>query len=483
MRNMQALSNAYNLGDKWLEREFRHVNFGDQRLIKRLIKTSSLIESKAFGSINQSCRSWKEAKGAYRLFSNKKFDPAGIYYSHYKETQERIKGNEFVFSVQDTTYLDFDSHIKTKGLGSVSKSYTKHKMGLIVHSALMFTMEGLPLGLSSQQCWARVIREETAQEKSRRKYISSTEDKESYKWIAALKDTMHIIPKDTKVITIGDREADIFELLWSCQEKGSLFIVRNRQNRKFISTEGRKTNLQTHINQISAKKEIVIQVPKKNNEAARMANIEIKYMFGLIPIRTPSLYGSKNTEHKISDKVVLYVVRAKEQVPPKGVEAIDWLLLTNVPVSNFEDTIERINWYKLRWRIEEYFRVLKSGCKIENSRLATKERLEKLIAIKSIIAFKILYLSKVAISHPQEVCTKILTSQEWQTLYIREHKTIFIPEEPPTMKQAIIWLGKLGGFMNRKNDKLPGTMTLWRGYENLTESIEILSIFLSQNCG
>ncbi len=273
-------------------------------------------------------------------------------------------------------------------------------MGLIVHSALMFTVEGLPLGLSSQQCWARAIREETAQEKSRRKYISSSEDKESYKWIAALKDTMHIIPKDTKVITIGDREADIFELLWSCQEKGSLFIVRNRQNRKFISTEGRKTNLQTHINQISAKKEIVIQVPKKNNEAARMANIEIKYMSGLIPIRTPSLYGSKNTEHKISDKVVLYVVRAKEKFPPKGVEAIDWLLLTNVPVSNFEDAIKRINWYKLRWRIEEYFRVLKSGCKIENSRLATKERLEKLIAIKSIIAFKILYLSKVAISHP-----------------------------------------------------------------------------------
>lgn len=211
--------------------------------------------------------------------------------SHYKETQERIKGNEFVFSVQDTTYLDFDSHIKTKGLGSVSKSYTKHKMGLIMHSALMFTMEGLPLGLSSQQCWARVIREETAQEKSRRKYISSTEDKESYKWIAVLKDTMHIIPEDTKVITIGNREADIFELLWSCQEMGTLFIVRNRQNRKFISTEGRKINLQTHINQISAKKEIVIQVPKKNNEAARMANIEIKYMSGLIPIRTPSLYG------------------------------------------------------------------------------------------------------------------------------------------------------------------------------------------------
>ena len=131
-------------------------------------------------------------------------------------------------------------------------------------------------------------------------------------------------------------------------------------------------------------------------------------------------------------------------------------MLTNIPVTSFDNAIERINWYKLRWKIEEYFAVLKSGCKIENSRLSTKERLEKLIALKSIIAFKILYLSKVAASFPEEACTKILSSEEWTALYIREHKTLLIPEEPPTIKQVVIWLGKLGGFINRKSDKLPG---------------------------
>lgn len=483
MENVEVVSNAYNLGDKWLEREFRHVNFGDKRLTTRLIKTTTLIEGKASGSINQSCKSWREAKGAYRLFSNKKFKPEEIYSSHYKETRERIKGNKYVFSVQDTSNLDFDSHIKTKGLGSISKAYTKHKMGLMVHTALILTMEGLPLGLSSQRCWARVPREETAQEKTRRKYISSIKEKESYKWITALKDTMNIIPEGTQVVTIGDREADIFELLWNCQELCTLFIVRNRQNRKFICPEIGKTNLQMRINQIPEKKEMILHIPKKQGQKAREAKIEIKYMSGLIPIRSPSLYGAKNTGHKISDKVAISVVRAKEIDPPKEAEAIDWTLLTNIPVVNCEDAIERITWYKLRWKIEEYFRVLKSGCKIENSRLSTKERLEKLIALKSIIAFKILYLSKAAISHPEKLCTKILTSQEWQALYIREHKTIIIPKDPPTIKQAIIWLGKLGGFMNRKSDKLPGTMTLWRGYENLKESIEILCIFIPQSCG
>ena len=145
--------------------------------------------------------------------------------------------------------------------------------------------------------------------------------------------------------------------------------------------------------------------------------------------------------------------------------------------------LKGINWYKLRWKIEEYFKILKSGCKIEDARLSTREKLERLIAIKSIIAFKLLYLSKVALSHPKETCVKILTSQEWKTLYMHEHQTILLPEEPPTIKQAIIWLGKLGGFLNRKNDNLPGTLTLWRGYENLKQSMKILAILNPQTCG
>lgn len=192
MDNKSEVSSSYGLGDTWLARELQHVNFGDKRLIKRLIKTSTLIEEKASGSINQSCGTWKETKGAYRLLSNNKLDVKEIYNSHYKETGERIKGNKFVFSIQDTTYLDFDSHIKTQGLGSISKAYTKHKKGLILHTTLIVSKEGLPLGLSSQQCWARVIREEKASEKARRQYITSSQDKESYKWIRALKETMHL---------------------------------------------------------------------------------------------------------------------------------------------------------------------------------------------------------------------------------------------------------------------------------------------------
>lgn len=201
-----------------------------------------MIEGKASGSINQSCHTWKDAKGAYRLFSNDKCVVDEIYDSHHRETGARIKGHKVIFAIQDTTYLDFDSH-KTQGLGSVSKAYKIHKMGLIVHSTLAVTMNGLPLGLLSQQCWSRPLREETTPEKSKRIYKTSKVNKESYKWITALKESLKNVPEDTQIITLVDREADIFDFLWTAKSLGTLFVVRNRQDRKFICLDGVKTKL------------------------------------------------------------------------------------------------------------------------------------------------------------------------------------------------------------------------------------------------
>lgn len=485
MLSYGGLDHALSLKDDWLSRELRHVNLGDKRLAKRLIKTSLLIEGKASGSINRSCRSWKDAKGAYRLLSHQKVQSNEIYTSHHQETSKRIQGKRLIFAAQDTTALDFDTHVKTQGLGSISKAYGKHNKGLLVHSTLLITQEGLPLGLSSQKCWARWLREETPQEKTKRRYTTRIQEKESYKWILALKETIALVPTQTHLITLGDREADIFEFLWSAATNKTFFVIRNRQpTRKFICPQMGKTYIRTRLEKLSDTREMVIQIPSNESRKARSAQVEIKYMTGFIPIRSASLYGSRERQHKISDKVAVSVVSVKEINLPQGqAEGIEWILLTNVFVNSFEEAIERVRWYQLRWVIEEYFRILKSGCKIENSRLSTKERLQNLLAIKSIIAFKILYLTKVVRSHPEETCTHVLSCEEWKTLYIREHLSTRLPQAPPNIKQAVLWLGKLGGFMNRKSDKFPGTMTLWRGYEILKESVEMLKIITPQSCG
>ena len=228
-----------------------------------------------------------------------------------------------VFAIQDTTYLDYDSHIKTKELGSISKNYTKHRKGLIMHNTLIVTRKGLPLGLASQQCFTRIAREEEQKDKSRRRYVTPIKDKESYKWIAALKETVDNVPKDIKIITIGDREADIFKFLWKIEESGTSFVIRNRQDRKFICFETGKTKIQTKIRELESKKVFRFEIPGNGNQKAREANIDVKYTYGLIPIRSASLYGSETTDHKITDKLAVHVVSAKEIDAPPTIEPID----------------------------------------------------------------------------------------------------------------------------------------------------------------
>ncbi|MBK8202989.1 MAG: IS4 family transposase [Bdellovibrionales bacterium] len=157
--------------------------------------------------------------------------------------------------------------------------------------------------------------------------------------------------------------------------------------------------------------------------------------------------------------------------------------MTNLEVKTVTSALEKVRWYGLRWKIEEYFRILKSGCSIEKCRLISADKLIKMIALTCVIAFKLMYLSKAALSQPDEDCSKVLSQQEWQTLYFREKKTRKIPKNPPSIKEAMIWLGKLGGFLNRKGDKLPGTMVLWRGYEILQENIAMYFALRAQFCG
>jgi hypothetical protein len=474
------------LGKDWIRKEFHHIDFGDKRLRKRFFETAEFLSAKASASIHQSCHgAWPLAKGAYRLFGNERVRASEILCSHRRETKKRLRGHSRLFSIQDTSHLDFDSHQKTQGLGSISKAYRKHKRGLMLHAALMVTEQGLPLGLSASKCWSRVAREETAREKQRRIYTSAIREKESVKWIDALQETVAITPAGCELITIGDREADIFEFVQSAQSLDTSFIVRNRQDRRFINAKGKKTKLRSALSRSPLLRTIAIEIPENRNRAARTAHVEIRATSGALPIRNHLVYGpkGKTAGRHIHEKVPVYVIGVKERHPPKGVEAVDWVLLTNLPVTDADSAVEKVMWYGLRWKIEEFFRTLKSGCSIEQCRLNTAEKLMKMVMLKSVIAFKLMYLAKAAVSHPDAACTQVLTNVEWQTLYRRAHQTATLPKYAPTVLQAVIWLGQLGGFLNRRSDGLPGMMSLWRGYEILQESIQMSLILRPRNCG
>ena len=145
------------------------------------------------------------------------------------------------------------------------------------------------------------------------------------------------------------------------------------------------------------------------------------------------------------------------------------LTLTNWDVNCFEDAVQIVKWYRCRWQIEVFFKVLKSGCAIEDCRLETNERLYPFIALKSVIAWRLHWMTYVNRHEPDMVCTVILAEHEWQALYMRIHRTSTLPAEPPTVYQTVRWIGQLGGFLGRKNDGEPGITVIWRGWLRLQD--------------
>lgn len=150
-------------------------------------------------------------------------------------------------------------------------------------------------------------------------------------------------------------------------------------------------------------------------------------------------------------------------------------------VSDFTDAVERISWYRLRWHIEVYFKVLKSGMKIETARLQTKDRLERYIALLSVIAWRLYWLTHINRHAPDTDCTSVLTETEWQALYGITHKTLTLPEKTPTVSEVVVWIAKLGGFLARKSDGYPGVTVIWRGWKRLTDIAAVFTLI--QNFG
>ncbi len=204
-----------------------------------------------------------------------------------------------------------------------------------------------------------------------------------------------------------------------------------------------------------------VSVPKRDGQRAREATLSIRY--ATLSISPPSNCRQRQTYSPIT----LNVIYAVEDNPPKGIKAINWLLLTTLEVDNFEDAVRCILWSTYRWLIERYHYVLKSGCGIEQLQLETAQRIKKALATYAIVAWRLLWLAYHSRENPQTPSDTVLEKHEWQSLYCHFHCTSMAIAQPPSLKQAMVWIAKLGGFLARKNDGEPGVKTLWRGLKRL----------------
>ena len=461
----------------WAISEFGEAEFGDHRLSKRLVKLADSLSEFPMSSINQACGDWSSSKAAYRFFQNDKIDVSQISSTHKDKTISRIQEHQTVLAIQDTCYFTYTDHPETSGLGILTKKKGANKdeiktNGLIMHTSFAVSDKGLPLGILDQNICAR--KEESKEVKELRKKSHgnalSIEDKESMRWLNSLTNSHNPLKEaKTKLVTVCDREADIFDFFESAYRNQASVLVRAHHDR-VINTPSpcsnkNKRKLWEFVQKTSSQGKTEVKIPSQKNKLARTATMDIHYT-------SLTINHAKNNIRKRAEKLpklTLFAIYVIEKNPPKGTDALEWMLLTNIPVISFDAALEKIRWYCLRWRIEIFHKVLKSGLKVEDCRLNTADKLIKYLTIMSIIAYRIYFTTLIARTNPDLSCDILLTEYEWKVLYSRIHKNKNYPDKLPSIKEAVKWIAQLGGFLARKNDGNPGVTTIWRGWRRLTD--------------
>ena len=447
------------LDEQWAAIEFADVELKDARLNRRCQELAVALGQQPGASINQACEDWADTKAAYRFFGNTdKVTPAGICEPHHHRTVARMSQHPLVLAVQDTTFFNYTHHPHTAGLGEIGNKKQQQR-GFGLHSTLVVTPAGVPLGRLTQQFFTRPIGEpaHTPAELQR----LPIEAKESYRWLEAFEQTLQVSPAGVEVVTICDREADIYEMFVLAEAKQAGLVIRASADRVLAEKEVRK--LWAKVQQQPLAGQLTVQITPNQQRQARQATVSVR--FTQVKLKPPWRPNQKKLP-----VITLNAILVREENPPAEVdEPIEWLLLTNTPVQSFDDAVRVVGWYGCRWPIEVYHKIIKSGCTVEDCRLETAERLHNYIALMSVVAWRLHWMTYLNRTDPDLPCTVILTATEWQALYMRIHRTTSLPPTPPTVRQAVRWIAQLGGFLGRKQDGEPGITVLWRGWQRLQD--------------
>jgi hypothetical protein len=469
----------------WAADEFDKVDLGDKRLDSRLVKLCDSLSDSPESPINQACEDWHETKAAYRFFQNEHVEVDKIMAAHRDKTSARATNHGTILALQDTSYLIYTNHPKTKGLGNISMKKGKnidkiYSHGLVMHTCFAVTTEGTPLGLLDQKIFARELRPDHERRSTGGKSVHdvlAVEEKESYRWIEALEASSKTAT-ESQIVTVCDRECDFYDFFKAAEKSGSAVLVRASQNRT-INRDSRyaKKNVARLWSHMASQPEAgsytveICEVKQTRHCAGRTARkAELGIKFGAFIMNPPR----NNPKHKteVLPDLQMCAIYALEKDPPEGEDPVEWMLLTNQSVATFEEACERVRWYRLRWRIEMYFKVLKSGFRVEACRLGTADRLIRYLTVMSIIAWRLFMITLIARTNPSLPCSQFLSKQEWTVLAAKSSRTCSPPTASPTLAEAIVWIAKLGGYLARKSDGPPGTLALWRGWKRLTDLTE-----------
>lgn len=474
----------------WVKEEMAEARLGDERLDRRLMMLLSALGERPQASIPAACGGWNETSAAYRFFDNEKVTPEEILASHFSRTQERIREQAVALLTQDTTELDFTRPQKQMvGSGPLDAS---SRRGAFAHPMVAFTPEGVPLGCISAELWAREESDDetptTPQDKQRRKATTPIEDKESMRWLTGLRrarDVAQQVPH-TQCICLADSEADIYEVF--SEPRGEVpihWLVRACQNRSIRpskmsvpaceenATAAGEPNVVQHVreqvalapvlftNEISVRgRQLKVKCSKRRRGQPRLS----RETTVAVRATTVTLRPPWRPDRRLPP-VSVQVVWCSEVNPPENDEPVDWLLITTLPIDTPEQVRKIVQYYTSRFLIEVFFRVLKSGCRVEERQFERLDRMLCCVAVYLIVAWRVFMLCRLGNSCPDLDCETVFEPAEWKAVWSVTRRQP-LPKKPPPLGVMIRLVAQLGGYVNRPNrSEPPGPQTVWLGLQ------------------
>jgi hypothetical protein len=447
---------------------FETAQFPDKRLERRAQKIVATLAAKPTDSIPQAFPDWPAVKAAYRFIENDRITSEAIRAPQSDAAARRCASLPLVLAVQDTTGLTFPKARSMEGVGAVN-DLTK---GIMLHTALALAPDGGPLGVLDLQWWARDP-EQTGKAKARKSL--AIEEKESAKWLRGMRAARKAFRANRpaldegRLIHVFDREGDVHEVFEEIDlAQGEGAVIRCAQSRRAREKKD---------DALGCSKQIVRSAPLLGTTTLDVPRAHERHARFDVAVELRScrltLCPSKE-QHPKRRPLALTLVELWEKEPPQGGEALHWLLWTTEPAETLEEALAIVALYRLRWRIADYHLVLKDGCRAEELQFETAERAAKVIYLYAAVAVRILSLRELSRREPEAPCTRTLSGEEWRTLWTYIHQKPPSPQTPPpTIRQAVLWIGRLGGHLGRKSDGMPGVKTLWRGWRDLENLVTI----------
>ena len=459
--------------DVCLESEFAGCDFRDERLTDRMVEIGTKLGHRPTLSIPAALETRTEMEAGYRFFDNDKVTPNRILATHRQRSVERILQQPVCLLVQDTTEIELTRPSQqVEGAGPLS---AESRRGAYLHPLVAFTPEKLNLGTVWQKMWSRekIDTQRTAKEKTKHLETLGIEEKESFRWLQGQREARKIAETcaDTQCILVCDSESDIYEVFCESRETSHgrplEFLIRACQNRatdvrgqKIIETV-RATEVlhETQVNVSARTAKTKVETRKRaKSRIARSADVSVKAC--AVTLRPPP-----RPDRKLP-AITLNVVLVEELSPPEGEEAIQWVLLTTLPISNLEDVLTIVDYYCCRWPIENLFKILKSGCRIEERQFKKLSRELNAIAVYLVSAWRIHLLVHLGREIPDLDCDVMFEESEWMSVCMVVDGEV--PEKPPTLNEFIRTVASLGGYVKRKQTE-PGYQTIWIGTQRMRD--------------